>query len=313
MNNYYYELKSLAWERLFQGKWFWKLFGGEVILQLAAQAIAVVVSCVFARLQFVSWQDYIDAFKQNQIDHVTPVPELTREFIIIATSTQAVESFLGFILYGIVTFGSAVLLLRCLVDNRENLLSAAFGGFKYPFGILWLGIRQSLIFLGWSLLAMIPAGAIVGGGVVASRQFFETSPLVSAIVLALAFSLGGLTAMLILMVPAYRYRFLWLVKAEHADWSAGECIKATRRMMEGHKMRSFKLDVAYWKPITGVLLLVLVAMLGVTLAGFAKELSVVGFTISIISILAVFVSCVILGKYISLGQGFLYREISEIS
>lgn len=310
MNNHYEELKSLAWERLFQGKWFWKLFGGEMFVQLAAQAIGVVVVSVLAQVGFQSWQDYLEIVKQNQLDHVTPVPELTREFMLVATSTQAVESFLGLILYGVVTFGGAALMLKCLKDDHENWLSAAFSGFKYPFGLLWLGIRQSLIFLGWTILAVAPAGAIVAGGVIASRQFLETSPLASAIALSLAFSLGGLTTILILLVPFYRYRFLWLVKAEHADWSAGECIKATRQMMEGNKMRSFKLDVAYWKPITGVLLLVLVAMLGVTLAGFAKELSVVGFTISIISILAVFVSCVILGKYISLGQGFLYREIS---
>lgn len=278
-----------------------------MILQLAAQAIAIVVSGVFSRLQFVSWQDYLNTFKQNQFDHVTPVPELTREFIFVATSTQAVESFLGFILYGIVTFGSAVLLLRCLVDNRENLLSAAFGGFKYPFGILWLGIRQSLIFLGWTILAMIPASAIIGGGIIASRQFFDASPIASAVALALACSLGGLTAMLILLVPFYRYRFLWLVKAEHADWSAGECINATRRMMEGNMMRSFKLDVAYWKPITGVLLFILLFMMvEVLFAPYALMLVWVG-------MIVVVASCVVLGKYISLGQGFLYREICEIS
>lgn len=278
-----------------------------MILQLAAQAIAIVVSGVFSRLQFVSWQDYLNTFKQNQFDHVTPVPELTREFILVATSTQAVESFLGFILYGIVTFGSAVLLLRCLVDNRENLLSAAFGGFKYPFGILWLGIRQSLIFLGWTILAMIPASAIIGGGIIASRQFFDASPIASAVALALACSLGGLTAMLILLVPFYRYRFLWLVKAEHADWSAGECINATRRMMEGNMMRSFKLDVAYWKPITGVLLFILLFMMvEVLFAPYALMLVWVG-------MIVVVASCVVLAKYISLGQGFLYREICEIS
>lgn len=307
MNTPNNELKRLAWDRLFRGKWFWKLLGGEVILQLAAQAIAIVVSGVFSRLQFVSWQDYLNTFKQNQFDHVTPVPELTREFIFVATSTQAVESFLGFILYGIVTFGSAVLLLRCLVDKRENLLSAAFGGFKYPFGILWLGIRQSLIFLGWTILAMIPASAIIGGGIIASRQFFDASPIASAVALALACSLGGLTAMLILLVPFYRYRFLWLVKAEHADWSAGECIKATRRMMEGNMMRSFKLDVAYWKPITGVLLFILLFMMvEVLFAPYALMLVWVG-------MIVVVASCVVLGKYISLGQGFLYREICEIS
>lgn len=313
MNNQYDEIKRLAWERLFRGKWFWNLFGGEVILQLAVQAIAVVVSGVFSRLQFVSWQNYLDALKQNQFDHVTPVPELTREFIIVATSTQVVESFLGFILYGIVTFGSAVLLLRCLVDNRNNLLSAAFGGFKYPFGILWLGIRQSLIFLGWTILAVIPASAIVGGGIIASDQFFEASPIASAIALAIACSLGGLTTMLILLVPFYRYRFLWLVKAEHADWSAGECINATRKMMEGNKMRSFKLDVAYWKPITGVLLLGLVGMIAIVLAGYSKGLNEIGPMIGIFAGFAVVASCVVLAKYISLGQGFLYREISEIS
>lgn len=312
MNNHYEELKSLAWERLFQGKWFWKLFGGEMFVQLAAQAIGVVVS-VLAQVGFQNWQDYLEIVKQNQLDHVTPVPELTREFMLVATSTQAVESFLGLILYGVVTFGGAALMLKCLKDDQENWFFSAFSGFKYPFGLLWLGIRQSLIFMGWTLLAVIPAGAIVGGGIIASRQLFGTSTIASAIALSLAFSLGGLTTMLILLVPFYRYRFLWLVKAEHADWSAGECIKATRQMMEGNKMRSFKLDVAYWKPITGVFLLVLVGMIAIVLAGYSKGLNEIGLMIGIFAGFAVFASCVVLGKYISLGQGFLYREISEIS
>lgn len=311
------EIKARAWERLFQGKWFWKLFGGEVILQFAAQAIAVVISGVFARLQFVSWQNYFDIFKQNQIDHVTPVPELTREFIFIATSTQAVESFLGFILYGIVTFGSAMLLLRCLVDNRENLLSAVFEGFKYPFGIFWLGVRQALIFLGWLLLAVIPAGAIIGGGFVAFRQFLEVYPLVSIVALALACSLGGLVMMLISLVPFYRYRFLWLVKAEHADWSAGECIKATRRMMEGNKMRSFKLDASYWKPITGILLLVLSIAVGLLLVDLGRALGdntamfAIGIVLALGGFFTMIPACILLGKYISVGQAVLYFEIKD--
>lgn len=306
MNNHYEELKSLAWDRLFQGKWFWKLFGGEMLVQLVAQTIVLTVLSVLTHIGFQSWQDYFDIVKQNQLDHVTPVPELTSEFMLVATSTQVVESFLGLILYGVVTFGGAALMLKCLKDDQENWLSSAFSGFKYPFGLLWLGIRQSLIFMGWTILAVIPAGAIAGGGVVASRQFLETSPLASAIALSLAFSLGGLTAMLILMVPFYRYRFLWLVKAEHADWSAGECIKVTRKMMEGNKMRSFKLDVDYWKPITGVMLLMLVAVVGAVFFPYS-------FVLPIIAVLALIASCIVLGKYISLGQGFLYREISEIS
>ena len=49
-------------------------------------------------------------------------------------------------------------------------------------------------------------------------------------------------AIWIYCIPFYRYRFLWLVKAEHPEWGAGECIGACRKLMKDNMLKSFWLD-----------------------------------------------------------------------
>lgn len=48
------------------------------------------------------------------------------------------------------------------------------------------------------------------------------------------------------LVAAYRYRMAQQVLMDHPDWSAMECIRESKRLMQGHKGRLFILDLSFF-------------------------------------------------------------------
>ena len=308
------ELRNLAWKRLWADKWFGKLFGGGLLLMLCGYAVNTVIGGILGRLGVQDWQDYYLAVAMNQKDLTTPVPNLTGDYIFTATSATVFQSFIGYIMTAIASYGAAVILLRCLKNEEEGWLGSAFGGFKDPFGMLWLFVRFMLIYLGWMLLALLPIGVIAGVCVPVVKPMLESSPLQAAILLSCALMLAFTAFLTIYCIPFYRYRFLFLVKAEHPDWSAGACIRSCKALMEGHKMESFKLDCSYWKPITMVLLVLLAAMAAVGLAVVFKDSTMLVALLSVVALFAFFGALaggVVLGQYIGVGQGFFYQDLKD--
>ena len=269
----------MAWKRLWADHWFGRLFGGGLLLGLCGYVGNAVIGGVLNSLGVRAWQDYYLARLQNLRDLTTPVPNLTNDFIFQATSSGILSMFIGYIMAGIAAYGSAVILLRCLRNEENGWLGAAFGGFKDPFGMLWLFVRYVFVYVIWGLFLIIPPLGIW-----------------------------------LLFVAFYRYRFLFLVKVEHPDWSAGACMKRCRELMKGHKMDSFRLDCAYWKPITLVMLLALAAMIFGTSAALFRDSGPVAAMLGLVAFLALIVcvgSSIVLGQYISVGQGFLYEELKQ--
>ena len=308
------ELKEQAWNRLWKGQWFWKLFGGGLLLQLCGQAVQTVLAGVLGRLGVDDWQDFMEVVKLNRADPGVPIPQLTGEYVTQATLATGLELFLGWILAAIAAYGASVLLVRCLKDDPDGWLGAAFGGFRMPWGLLGLLLRFVLITLCWALPAILFFGLISGLAIPLCKSLVQSSPVMASLVATFFASLALLVFGAVFCVPFYRYRFVWLVKAEHPDWSAGACLRETKRLMEGHKMRSFRLDCAYWKPIVGVMLL-----FGAALGGFgaaaALSWSSVGATVlagllAAALLMLALCSAVVLGQYIAVGQAFLYRELS---
>ena len=272
------EFRELAWKRLWADKWFGRLFGGGLLLGLCGYAANTVIGGILNRLGVRTWQDYYLARVQNLRDLTTPVPNLTNDFIFQATSSTVLQMFIGYIMAGIAAYGCAVILLKCLRNEENGWLGEAFAGFRDPFGMLWLFVRYVLVYVAWGLFLIVPPLGIW-----------------------------------LVIVAFYRYRFLFLVKAEHPEWSAGACMKHCRELMRGHKMDSFRLDCAYWKPITLVMLLALAAMIVGTSAALFKDSGPIAVMLGFAAFLAM-IACVavsiVLGQYISVGQGFFYEDLS---
>ena len=296
------EFRELAWKRLWADHWFGRLFGGGLLLSLCGYAVNTVIGGVLNRLGVQTWQDYYLARVQNLRDLTTPVPNLTNDFIFQATSSGILSMFIGYIMAGIAAYGTAVILLRCLENEENGWLGAAFGGFRDPFGMLWLMIRYLLIFFGWGLIAGAPIALCV---TVLVKAGLMTSPVACGCLTSFCLCY----ALLILSIPFYRYRFLFLVKAEHPDWSAGACIRSCKALTEGHKMESFRLDCAYWKPITLTLLMSILICCGAALIACGGIFAVLGGSILLVSFVGLLIAVIILSQYISVGQGFLYEGL----
>ena len=299
------EFRNLAWKRLWADKWFGRLLGGGILLGLCGYVASFIIKGILDCLGVLDWQDYAQAVIANRQDLITPIPNLTNDFILQATSATVLEMFIGYIMAGITAYGAAIILLKCLKNEEKDWLGEAFGGFKCPFGMLWLMVRYVLIFIGWMFVAIVPIGLCVPILAMAGL-------LLSPIACGCFVSVGFCYAVLILSIPFYRYRFLWLVKAEHPEWSAGECIRACRKLMKGNKFKSFKLDCSYWKSITLMLLPLLVLSLTIEINEWCYGEGRQGLAIIAIvafpCLIAFVTLALIVPQYISVGQGFFYEE-----
>ena len=306
------ELRALAWKRLWADKWFGRLFGGGLLLGLCCSAVQVVISGILGRLNVQTWQNYFEAVLANRQDLTTPVPNLTPEFISQATSSSILILFFSYLMAGIAAYGGAVILLKCLATDEKDWLSAAFGGFKWPFEMLWMFVRLVLTYLGWFLLGMIPLAAVALSCRSEISSVVESGSLPAVLTLSFLAAAGLLVPILLACVPFYRYRFLFLVKAEQPELGANACFRTCRELMKGSLMTSFRLDCSYWRPITGLLLLCLVMTCGaLALTQVPTWAQLVLGALLLAGLVTLFACSIVLSQYIGVGQGFLYQEIKD--
>lgn len=300
------EIRERAWQRLWKDQWFGRLLGGSILLGLCGHAMNVIVGGLLGRLNVASWQEYLEAVMKNRADVASPIPVLTNDYIYQATSSQVLVFFLSFIMAGIAAYGGAVILRKCLDNDESGWLGESFGGFRTPFGMLWLFFRRCLINLGWGVLAGIPVGVAVGIVLQVLKRADVGMGLI--VVLSVFFSLACALSLVIALVPFYRYRYLWLVKAEHPDWSAGACLRACKSLMRGCLMRAVRLDCAYWKPIAWTLALAVVCVSALS-AAVGGVLPFLTGAVAFFAFCATVVASVVCTWYVGVGQGFLYREL----
>ena len=300
------ELKDLAWRRLWADRWFSRLFCGALLLGFCVNVVCSLVAGALGRLNVQDWADYARAVAVNRVDCTTPIPNLTLDYALLATSATVFQWFFLAIMSGIAAYGGAVILRRCTATEEQGWLKAAFGGFGQPFGMLWLFVRQVLIYVGWAVASALPLGFAVGVGMPLVSRLAPSGPLASAV----AATVVGLCVLLCVGVPFYRYRYLWIVKAGHPEWGAGECLEACRALMRGRLMKSVRLDCAYWRPISLVLLLAMLCAGAAASAGAGIMPLPMG-AVSAVSFCALVVASVVTGQYVAVGQALLYRELEQ--
>ena len=305
------EFRNLAWKRLWADHWFGRLFGGGLLLGLCGYAVQVVLNGILRRLSVQSWLEYLQAVAQNRQDLTTPIPNLTSNYVSQASSSSLLTVFFSFLMAGIAAYGCAAILKKCLANDENGWLGEAFGGFKDPFGLLWLWIRLWFIWIGWTAVAFFVPGFLCGVGYPLVKSL---PPMRLALVAGLFVSVALCWMIWIYCIPFYRYRFLWLVKADHPEWGAGECIEACRKLMKGNMLKSFRLDCSYWKPITLILLLVLSIVVSVFLMVEFRGngmVAAVAFMIALLAFFPAFAGSIILSQYIGVGQGFFYQDLKD--
>ena len=312
------QIRNEAWRLLWERKWFWKLLGATILLSVCTQAIVTVVNGIVYRLGVFN----ITAM-QNLMEKRMPLPEFTPRLIWELSSSTALMLFFCFILGGISAYGNSRLQLRAVEDNSESWMKAAFSGFRIPLELAWLSFRFSVVIIFWMFLACVPAiavGSIFFAAVPSPQTPVELALAVADVTLAASIFIA------IYCIPFYKYRYLFRIKADHPDWSAGECMRHCRELVYGSKWRIFKHDCSYWRILLGALLPLLavmsVALLLAATAGGAREGAVthsaaaaVGMVFGVLAIIAAYLCMLVFGAisvhYIGVGQTILYREISQ--
>lgn len=273
------EIRKIAWTRLWRDGWFLRLLGGTILLSVCVQAIVSVVQGVLTQIGVAHLHGYL----VQLMERLRAGERITQsEFLSVATGWEFISAsvlvlFFAFLMSGIAQYGYARIRLRCAANNAEGWLKDAFEGFKRPFELMWLFLRLWLIFLFWSLVSFVTLGIPI-------------------------------------LIAFYRYRFAYLVKGDHPDWTVGECLRSCRRMMAGRKWKSFMLDCSYWKPITLALLALLLAvgsMGSVVLLGKSMSVALILplLGVGLVAYLVAFAALVVVGYYISVGQTLFYNEI----
>jgi hypothetical protein len=259
----------------------------------------------------------------NMIEERIPLPEFTPRIILELASSTVLIFFLSFILGGIALYGNSRLQLRAVDDNDESWMKTAFSGFKIPLELAWLSFRFSVVIFFWLFLAFIPSvavGSIFFAAVPSPQTPVELSLAVADVTIAASIFIA------IYCIPFYKYRYLFRIKADHPDWSAGECMRHCREIVYGSKWRIFVHDCSYWRILLGALLPLLVimavvllatAILGGRSAGAPTPSAAVavGAAFGVVAMLAAYLALLVFGAisvhYIGVGQTILYREISR--
>ncbi len=307
------EIRESAWRLLWQGNWFWKLLGGAILLNVCSQVVYAVLNGMLYRFGVFGMTALTNALEEYR-KNGTPLPDVTPSLVAQFASSTVLTLFFAFIMAGIAAYGNSALVLRAADEKSEDWLKAAFGGFAIPLDLAWLFFRISLIFVFWTVMALVPSGAVVWLAMKVAQP--ASPPYVLAIIAALCLYVA------ILCIPFYRYRYLFRVKADHTEWAAGRCIGECAALTEGYKWRCFVHDCSYWKILLAPLLLLLVCVAGVCVVAIPAvrqlcpeearmAVAAAGALVVIISYLVFVVFAVVIGFYIGVGQTLLYRDILQ--
>jgi hypothetical protein len=110
------------------------------------------------------------------------------------------------------------------------------------------------------------------------------------------------------VVAGYRYSQCWNVKVENPDWGAGKCIAESSRMMQGHKMQRFLLDLFFvaLAAVIGVFVLFVVNM-GEG-SGEAEVSIMFGLLMLVLGAFSM-----LLGMWMSVARAIFYTSLCELS
>lgn len=305
------EIRNEAWTKLWHEKWFWRILIASILLDLSMQLVFKIIyfvanTCI-GDLGTLSQTNLSNSLAMIARGDMSALPTITLHI--------AITAFMTIIATGITQFGKSTVLLRAADGKQEGYLKAAFEGLKMPLGLAYLTLRVTLVFILWSILAILPC---IGGAAICELiAIDETSIKIAA--WALIITAAATFSLAIIAIPFYRYRFLFRLKADNPGWSAGKCMRECRSLTQGNKWRIFKHDCSYWKEFLAPVILgsILCAYLLYRLhtlhlspneGAILDPKLIIGLVCMLALYIAIMIFTVIAIFHISLGQTILYRE-----
>ncbi len=148
------EIRKEAWG-IVRGKWFWRIFLAGGALYLISFTVSGLLLAVYGNMEIPTWAAFLEA-KLEHMRHGLgyAVPSTAAAWKM--TGATLFQQFVGYLFGAICLFGLATLLLKATRDDGQDWFASAFGGFRRPFGVLWLLVLMNILIFLWSLLLIIP-------------------------------------------------------------------------------------------------------------------------------------------------------------
>lgn len=289
------EIRAEAWQLLWKGGGIVRLGGAGLALGIVLFGVTAALAYAYRVLDIATLQDFLAA-QQQAASQGLGYTASSDGAMMRMIGASLFQSFIQYLLMGIATYGVMSLCLKTVRGERG--IGSAFVGFGAPFSTFWLMFGVQIRTAFWLMLALLPASTVLAIGSAGG---------VAAVGAALVMVV---TLLAVITWVIYRYRNVWLLKADHPEWGAGRCIAGSVEMMKGWKMRAVRLDCSYWLSFLG---LVPFAAAGFWAAVKYRLVGLDGFVASdfliagLVGVAAIVYSLVV-GWYLMLGHAIFYRE-----
>ena len=294
------EIKDEARTLLHKSPWGWRVLCVGMIVVIVWSFVIKALAAYLVSAGVQTWESYANAAFRARLSGLDlAIPSLrVAAYMTVAT---AFVTFINWIFCGTKTFAtSSATLCAVTKGDSPNWFKSALSGFARPFGMFSLMFFWVLRIVWWLYLGGIVIGSVAG---IFSGLRISVAPAFIVAAVGIVCVCIALSA-----VAAYRYRFVWFVKVRHPDWGANRCLNESRRLMEGKKWASFRLDCAYWKPIAVWLACFVVFAALLVSAQFLEPLTALESLLSLFPIFLLIFS-IYLGLYINFGQAIFYRDL----
>ena len=289
------EIRAEAWRLLWKGGGIVRLGGAGLALGIVLFGVMAVLAYAYRALDIATLQDFLAA-QQQAASQGLGYTASSDGAMMRMIGASLFQSFIQYLLMGIATYGVMSLCLKTVRGERG--IGSAFVGFGAPFSTFWLMFGVQIRTAFWLMLALLPASTVLAIGSAGGVASVAAAFVMVVVLLA------------VLTWVIYRYRNVWLLKADHPEWGAGRCIAGSVEMMKGWKMRAVRLDCSYWLSFLGLVPFAAAGFWAVAkyrlegLDGFAaSDFLIVG----LVGVSAI-VYFLVAGWYLMLGHAIFYRE-----
>lgn len=301
-------IREAAWKRLIAENWIVRFIAVTLFLTLATQFVQNLLNSCYKLCEIKPLAAYaveiLSGFAKTRSVPAGTLPSLRTLIPVFCFDT-----FMNFIIQGIIVAGFAVLTLRALRRSDEKWFSAALLGLRRPLEWAWLLFRYVLMFVFSGICILFPTIVLYQ---IAAR-FCPTSLARGAFLIALII-VAFLLTLVVWARIFYRYRYLFFVKVDNPLASTRACLQKCRALMAGHRKESFYLDCSYWRSFLIFLVLAFVMIAcAFTFRYFSHSdhqvLCLIPVAVFFAFTLLTTVVCFVVGLYVRLGQAFLYEAI----
>lgn len=149
------EMRQEAWGIMTGSRWGWRILVNYAVLGVIAVAAIMALAYAYKCAGIQTWESFEEARKAAKASGITLAVPSSREAMRM-TLASGFSNFVGYLFQGIVAFGLITTLVKCIRNESERWFADAFGGFRRPFGLLWLTALMTLKIFLWTLLFVIP-------------------------------------------------------------------------------------------------------------------------------------------------------------